>query len=68
MRSSVVPHTIASDTAQKTNWKNHFDSTVASERPMIGKAFWGSPKSCRKKPVCPIRSPAPKAKAKPTAQ
>ena len=70
MRSSVVPHTMASETAQKTNWKNHFDSMVASERPMIGKAFCGSPKSRRKKPCVPMtwpRSP-PKAKAKPTAQ
>ena len=43
MRSSVVPHTIASETAQKTNWKNHFDSTVASDRPMTGNAVCGSP-------------------------
>ena len=28
MRSSVVPQTIASETAQKTNWKNHSVSTV----------------------------------------
>src|SRR3954471_13349489 len=68
MRSSVVPQTIASETAQKTNWKNHFDSTVASEKPMIGKAFAGSPKSFKKKPSCPMNFPAPKAKAKPTAQ
>src|SRR3954466_765706 len=68
MRSSVVPQTIASETAQKTNWKNHFDSTVASEKPMIGKAFAGSPKSFRKNPSCPMNFPAPKAKAKPTAQ
>src|SRR5919201_1119012 len=33
MRSSVVPHTMASETAQKTNWKNHFASIVAPERP-----------------------------------
>ena len=43
MRSSVVPQTIASETAQKTNWKNHYDSIVAFERPMTGKAFSGSP-------------------------
>src|SRR3954447_1365407 len=70
MRSSVVPHTMASDTAQKTNWKNHFDSTVALDRPMIGKAFCGSPKLTRKKPSWPMMCPSgpPKAKAKPTAQ
>jgi hypothetical protein len=70
MRSSVVPHTMASETAQNTNWKNHFASTVASERPMIGKAVCGSPKSRRKNPLVPMtwpRSP-PNAKAKPTAQ
>jgi hypothetical protein len=38
-----VPHTIASETAQKTNWKNHFDSIVASERPMTLNACSGSP-------------------------
>jgi hypothetical protein len=43
IRSSVVPHTIASDTAQNTNWKNHFDSIVASDRPMTAKVVWGSP-------------------------
>ena len=50
MRSSVVPQTIASETAQKTNWKNHFASTVASERPMIGNAVCGSPKSLQEEP------------------
>src|SRR5215212_11355913 len=67
MRSSVVPHTIASETAQKTNWKKNFDSTVASESPMTGNAFAGSPKSCRRKPWCPATLPAPKASANPTA-
>ena len=28
MRSSVVPQTIASDTAQKTNWKKKNDSVA----------------------------------------
>src|SRR3954469_10393066 len=70
MRSSVVPHTMASETPQKTNWKNHFASTVASDRPMIGKACCGSPKSRRKKPSVPMMwpRPPPKANAKPTAQ
>ena len=48
MRSSVVPQTIASDTAQKVNWKNHFASTVASDSPITGNAFSGLPKSCSK--------------------
>ena len=43
MRSSVVPQTIARETAQKTNWKKNFASTVASERPITGKAVDGSP-------------------------
>ncbi len=43
IRSSVVPQTIASETAQKVNWKNHFDCTVASDRPMTGNAVCGSP-------------------------
>src|SRR5919112_1480585 len=70
MRSSVVPHTIARETPQKTNWKNHFASIVASERPMIGNACWGSPKARSKKPSVPMTwpRPPPKAKANPTAQ
>src|SRR4051794_34917909 len=70
MRSSVVPHTIASETAQKTNWKNHFDSIVASDRPITGKACCGSPKARSRKPCVPMTwpRPPPKAKAKPTAQ
>ena len=42
-RSRVVPQTIASETPQKTNWNHHLASIVASERPMIGNAFCGSP-------------------------
>src|SRR6188472_2839687 len=70
MRSSVVPHTIASDTAQKTNWKNHFDSIVASDRPMIGNVLSGSPKWVKKKPPSwPTTPPSgpEKQRAKPTA-
>ena len=33
MRSSVVPQTIASETAQNANWKSHLASIVASDRP-----------------------------------
>jgi hypothetical protein len=43
IRSSVVPHTMASETAQNVNWKNHFDWTVASESPITGNAVCGSP-------------------------
>jgi hypothetical protein len=43
IRSSVVPHTIASETAQNTNWKNHFDSIVAFDRPMTANVSCGSP-------------------------
>ena len=80
IRSSVVPQTIASETAQKTNWKNHFDSIVALERSMIGKLGW---KTCvpswicvhgprlekKNPPSCPITLPSgpPNANANPTA-
>jgi hypothetical protein len=73
IRSSVVPHTIASDTAQNANWNSHLDWIVASERPRpLGKnACCGSPKPCRNQPVVPNRSPSldpvPNASAKPTA-
>src|SRR5881396_1754060 len=36
MRSSVVPHTMASETAQKTNWKKNLAGTTASEADMAG--------------------------------
>src|SRR5215213_9806896 len=58
MRSSVVPQTIASETAQKENWKKN----------IAGKASFGSPKARRKNPSVPMSFPTPKAKAKPTAQ
>ena len=38
MRSSVEPQTIASETAQKTNWKKNFASTVTLKMPMTGNA------------------------------
>src|SRR5215213_8802475 len=71
MRSSVEPQTIASDTAQKTNWKKNFDSTIALESPITGNASVGSPKPCSMKPVPPTRPPRllgsePNANAKPT--
>src|SRR3954470_4973302 len=69
-RSSVVPQTIASDTAQKTNWKNQSVSTVIepSARLISGKSALTSGPA-RKKPDVPMISlPSPNANAKPTAQ
>ena len=43
MRSSVEPQTIASETAQNTNWKKNFASIVTFEKPMTGNAVVGSP-------------------------
>src|ERR1044072_2136475 len=67
MRSSVAPQTIASETAQNTNWKKNFESTVAFEAAMTGNAVAGSPKPRKKKPVSPMSPvlPAQNAKAKP---
>ena len=75
-----MPQTIARETAQKTNWKNHFDSIVASERAITGKLGWNmvtpsavalyAPRSEKKNPPSwPMKLPSgpPKANAKPTA-
>ena len=43
MRSSVVPQTIASETAANTNWKKNFASGVTLEKPMMPKVFVASP-------------------------
>src|SRR3954469_14770489 len=80
MRSSVVPQTIASDTAQNTNWKNHFDSIVALDRSITGKLGWNTvvppevtefaPRFVKKAPPsCPMKLPSgpPNANMKPTA-
>ena len=75
IRSSVEPHTMASDTAQNANWNSHFDSTVASDTPITGNASAPLPVNCRKNPLLPMielempsTSALPKANAKPTAQ
>ena len=74
IRSSVVPQTIASETAQNANWNRNFESTVASDRPITGNASDPLPEYCRKNPFEPmieldIRTSAlPNANAKPTAQ
>ena len=52
IRSSVVPQTIASDTAQNTNWKSHFASIVASEQPRsLEAASCGSPYDLKQEPM-----------------
>src|SRR5215213_2557181 len=68
MRSSVVPHTIARETAQKTNWKKKnaalFPSAVPSIRlpAEIVEPYW------KKNPESPNSHDAPpKAKANPHA-
>ena len=67
MRSSVVPQTIASATAQKTNWKNHSVSAV-TPCSLVGNASGKSLACATKKPWVPISaSVPPKASAKPTA-
>jgi hypothetical protein len=67
MRSSVEPHTIARETAQKTNWKNHLDGRVASDALMAGKC--AGLRSCRNAPCVPHSAPEPpNASANPIAQ
>ena len=69
IRSSVVPQTIASETAQKTNWKNHFDSIVASESAHHRERLLRVAVVAQEEAVgADDRRPAPNAKAKPTAQ
>ena len=68
MRSSVVPQTMASETAQKENWNSHFDSIVASERPITANAPAGRRSREEEPGTSPMSSPLPKASAKPTAQ
>ena len=67
MRSIVVPHTIASDTAQNTNWKKNLAGTTACENSIAGNAL-GSVVP-RNVPSVPANQPVPpKASANPTAQ
>jgi hypothetical protein len=67
-RSSVDPHTIASDTAQNANWK----IMNAADAPVNGPPISGAPdmslSNCTKKPESPRNQPAPpNANAKPQA-
>src|SRR5947209_13315134 len=71
VRSIIVPHTIASDTAQKTNSKNHFADAVAVLASMAGRLSCEPGLKVGKKPLPPMSAnhpPAPNAKPKPTAQ
>ena len=65
----MVPQTIASETAQKTNWKNHSVSSVTVPSATLTSAkFALASAPARKKPLVPMISlPSPNAKAKPTA-
>ena len=65
-----MPQTIASETAQNTNWKNHSVSTViVPSATLTSGKFALASAPARKKPDVPMISlPSPNAKAKPTAQ
>ena len=64
-----MPQTIASDTAQKTNWKNHSVSTVTvpSWSEISGKLRARVVAGQEEAGVPMIELPSPNAKAKPTA-
>ena len=73
VRSSIVPQTIASDTAQKTNSKNHFAAPGTVDAAIAGVSMFEPGRKRGKKPVPPMngkRCPeaAPKAKANPAIQ
>ena len=63
----MVPQTIASETAQKANWKKNLAGTAASENSIAGNALCAVVP--RKVPSVPANQPVPpNASAKPTAQ
>ncbi len=68
----MVPQTIASETAQKANWKNRNaagEIAYTSRNGIWAAASAGVEPMSRKKPESPDSSPAPpNASAKPTAQ
>ena len=71
VRSIIVPHTIASDTAQKTNSKKNFAEAGAVLAAMAGRFSCEPGLKVGKKPLPPMKAkipPAPKANPKPTAQ
>src|SRR5215211_1888280 len=70
VRSSMVPHTIAKDTAQKATWKRNLaeSGTWVHESPAYTSLTCPAG-TARNQPSVPmIALPAPKARAKPTAQ
>ena len=73
VRSSMVPQTIARETAQKTNWNMNLAEAGAVLPAMAGKLSEEPGLKVGKKPVQPMTgksqvAAAPKASAKPTAQ
>src|ERR1700682_2114129 len=71
VRSSIVPHTIARETAQNTNSKNHFAAAGAVLAAIAGRSIVEPGLKVGKKPLPPRTAkmpPAPKAKPNPTAQ
>ena len=71
VRSSIVPHTIASDTAQNTNSKNHLAAAGAVLAAIAGRSIEEPGLNVGKKPLPPMKAkapPAPNARPKPTPQ
>ena len=73
VRSSMVPHTIARETAQKTNWNMNFAEAGAVLPAIAGRLSEEPGLKVGKKPVPPMigksqLAAAPNASAKPTAQ
>ena len=71
VRSSIVPHTIARDTAQKTNSKNHLAAAGAVLAAIAGRFIDEPGLNVGKKPLPPMKAnapPAPKATPNPTPQ
>ena len=72
IRSRVAPQTIASETAQNTNWKNMNAAGLieyVATNGMLSPASSIEEPTFKKNPCVPAISPSPpKASAKPTAQ
>ena len=71
VRSIIVPQTIASETAQKTNSKNHLAAAGVVLAAIAGRFSCDPGLKVGKKPLPPMKAktpPAPKAKPNPTAQ
>ncbi len=71
VRSIIVPQTMARDTAQKTNSKNHLADAGTVLNDMAGRSNVEPGLNVGKKPLPPMTAkmpPAPNAKPNPTAQ